>query len=227
MKKSTKKDTNIIDVHICPEATTCCECKERIGRSAWITITKDSKPLCLSCSDLDHLAYLPAGDAALTRRSRKYSPLSANVLRWNRRRRRHERQGILVTEEAIERAEEECLADSDLRARRRERDAERREKLDQKYIEEFAKKVSELYPGCPSGREQTIARHACEKYSGRVGRSSKAKELNEKSVTLAVIAHIRHLETNYDSLLAKGTPRKVARVMIEDKIKSTLARWRR
>lgn len=227
MKKTTKKESNVIDVFINPEATTCCECREQIACSAWITITKESRPLCLSCSDLDHLAYLPAGDAALTRRSRKYSPLSANVLRWNRRRKRHERQGILVTEEALEKAEEECLADSDLRALRRERDAERREKLDLNYIKEFAVKVKELYPGCPGGREESIARHACEKYSGRVGRSAKAKELNEKSVTLAVIAHIRHLETNYDSLLAQGTPRKVARVMIEDKIKATLARWRR
>jgi hypothetical protein len=29
------------------------------------------RPLCLACTDLDHLTYLPAGDAALTRRAKK------------------------------------------------------------------------------------------------------------------------------------------------------------
>jgi hypothetical protein len=30
---------------------------------------KADRPLCLSCADLDHLIYLPRGDAALTRRA--------------------------------------------------------------------------------------------------------------------------------------------------------------
>lgn len=30
------------------------------------------------------------------------------------------------------------------------------------------------YPGCPPGEAEAIAQHACEKYSGRVGRSSGA-----------------------------------------------------
>ena len=38
--------------------------------------------LCLTCADLDHLAFLPPGDAALTRRARKYSTLAAVVLKW-------------------------------------------------------------------------------------------------------------------------------------------------
>src|SRR4029079_15660970 len=41
-------------------------------------------------------------------------------------------------------------------------------------------------------------------YSGRVGRSAGAKSLDEVMVALAVRTHIRHRETNYDSLLAKG-----------------------
>jgi hypothetical protein len=38
--------------------------------------------------------------------------------------------GILVEEDAVERAEAECLADGEVRARRRERDAARRAKED-------------------------------------------------------------------------------------------------
>jgi len=71
--------------------------------------------------------------------------------------------------------------------------------------------VSCIHPALPkgrrdrcAGREQVIAEHACQKYSGRAGRSANAKALDEKAITLAVIAHIRHAETDYDNLLAQG-----------------------
>lgn len=66
--------------------------------------------LCLACGDLDHLVFLSAGDAALTRRARKYSILSAVVLKWSRARKRYERQGLLVEECALEKAEWEGKA---------------------------------------------------------------------------------------------------------------------
>jgi len=83
--------------------------------------------LLTSGADLAHLEYLPSGNTALTRRATKHSPLRAVVVQWARARKRYERQGILVTAEALRRAEEECLADEDRRARQRERAAERRE----------------------------------------------------------------------------------------------------
>lgn len=181
--------------------------------------------LCLSCADLDHLLFLPAGDAALTRRSRKYSTLSAVVLQWSRARKRYERQGLLVEAEALERAEQECLADSEARERRRQREAERRAELDRRYIEQFAERVRALFPGCPVGRETVIAEHACQKYSGRVGRSAAAKQLDEEAVRLAVIAHIRHAETGYDRLLADGSERGVARAAVSVDIERVLAAW--
>jgi len=61
----------------------------------------------------------------------------------------------------------------------------------------------------PAGN--VIAEHACQKYSGRVGRSAAAKALDEQAVHLAVIAHIRHAETGYDALLAQGCERSEAR----------------
>jgi hypothetical protein len=214
-----------ITVFISSQDSSCEECGAKLGRSAWITLDKEKRALCLSCADLDHLIFLPSGDAALTRRSRKHSTLSAVVVQWSRARKRYERQGLLVEAEALEQAEQECLADSEVRARRREREAERREGLDQQYIETFARRVRELFPGCPAGREQTIAEHACLKYSGRVGRSAAAKDLDEEAVRLAVIAHIRHTETEYDSLLAQGYERRWARTQIERPLERTLARW--
>jgi len=54
------------------------------------------------------------------------------------------------------------------------------------------------------------AEHACQKYSGRVGRSAGAKSLGEEFFRLAVIAHIRHSETGYDELLSQGIDRWLA-----------------
>ena len=219
MKKADLK------VFITRQAATCDECGEDLGRKAWITLVEDKGALCLSCADLDHLVYLPAGDAALTRRSRKYSTLSAVVLRWARARRRYERQGLLVEEEALARAEEECLEDAEVRARRRERAAMRRAELDREYVEAFAARVRAIFPGCPPGREQIIAEHACMKYSGRVGRSAAAKDLEEGAVRLAVTAHVRHAETNYDQLLAAGYPRWEARDLVGGAVTRLLERW--
>jgi hypothetical protein len=215
-----------IKVFITNQDSTCDECGEKLGHHAWITLVEGKGALCLSCADLDHLAFLPAGDAALTRRSAKYSTLSAVVLQWSRARKHYERQGLLVEESALQRAEQECLEDEDMRARRRERESERRAELDQGYVSRFAERVRELFPNCPAGREQVIAEHACQKYSGRVGRSAQAKALDEKSILLAVIAHIRHAETNYDELLSQGMDRWLARDEVEDEIEKVLARWK-
>ena len=47
----------------------------------------------LDCSDLGHLVFPRSGDAALTRRAKKASQLSAVVVRWSQTRKRYERQG--------------------------------------------------------------------------------------------------------------------------------------
>ena len=85
-----------IKVFITTTEASCGECGEDLGRRAWITLVEDTGALCLSCADLDHLVFLPSGDAALTRRSRKHSTLAAVVLKWSRARKRYERQGLLV-----------------------------------------------------------------------------------------------------------------------------------
>ncbi len=227
-------------VFISTRDSTCDECGENLGHGAWITLARQDSPapmevgpsqsgparaLCLSCADLDHLLFLPSGNAALTGRAAKHSALSAVVLKWSRARKRYERQGLLVTSEALEAAEEECLADQDVRARRQERAAERRAELDQGYVRRFAARVRELFPGCPAGCETYIAEHACLKYSGRVGRSAAAKDLDETAIRLAVVAHIRHTETEYDRLIAKGWGRLVARAHVEEAIRAVLAKW--
>jgi hypothetical protein len=222
-----KPDQFALKVFISHRDSVCDECDERLGPHAWITLAGERGALCLTCADLDHLAFLPSGEPALTRRARKHSALAAVVLKWSRARKRYERQGILVEEEALRRAEEECLADAEIRIRRQEREAARRREFDFRYIEEFARRIGQVFPHCPGERARAIAEHACEKYSGRVGRSSAARRLDEEAIGLAVRAHLRHTETNYDSLLAKGVHRVEARSRVRERVDRLLEAWRR
>ncbi len=224
MKDRTSSD-NQLKVFISNRESKCDECGEELGKHAWIILRGEKGAACLTCADLDHLVFLPSGDTALTRRSRKNSGLSAVVLKWSRARRRNERQGLLVESDALERAERECEGDETQREIRRAHAAIRRAELDQEYITRFAARVREFFPHCPSGREIVIAEHACRKFSGRVGRSAAAKELDEEAVRLAVAAHVRHRETNYDELLSRMFDRGKARAMVHNAVAETLALW--
>jgi hypothetical protein len=218
-------ETQEIKVFISHRESVCGECHELLGPHAWIRLDGERGALCLACADLDHLAYLPAGDAALSRRARKHSQLSAIVLKWSTARKRYERQGILVEEAALAQAERDCLDDLAARERRRQREALRREELDLQYVRAFAERVRALFPRCPAGREQVIADHACRKYSGRVGRSALAKRLDDEAVRLAVVAHVRHAETDYDKLLSQGFERIDARHEVRDRVNRVLDAW--
>ena len=220
------KADDTLKVFITNRESKCDDCGENLGRQAWITLQRDKGALCLTCADFDHLTFLPRGDTALTRRARKYSLLSAVVLKFSRARRRYERQGLLVEDVALEQAEAECLADAEIRLRRAERERIRREDLDQQYIEAFASCLRALFPRCPPEREFEIAQHACRKYSGRVGRSAAAKTFDEHAVKLAVIAHIRHRETNYDQLLGNGWPRHDARTHVRNRVDEISESWK-
>lgn len=202
---------------------TCAGCQTTDGD---LLTMEDAGPVCMACADLDHLVFLGRGDTALTRRSRKASRLSAVVVRWSRNRRRYERQGVLVEEAALALAEEQCLADADVRERRRERDRIRRADEDVEFVAELATEIRRLFPGCETGRAEAIARHAGTRGTGRVGRSAAGRALDEGAVTAAVIASIRHEDTSYDELLMAGTPRQEARMQVRAAIDAVVERWR-
>ena len=71
----------------------CSECNKELWRGDFLSKCGE-RGLCMTCADLDELVYLPSGDAALSRRARMHSPLSAVVIRFSRARKRYERQGI-------------------------------------------------------------------------------------------------------------------------------------
>jgi hypothetical protein len=68
----------------------------RCGGSGDLLVMENAGPACLRCVGLDDLAFLPAGDALVTRRAKAKSTRSAVVVRFSRSRKRYERQGLLV-----------------------------------------------------------------------------------------------------------------------------------
>lgn len=204
----------------------CADCKSDLDRGEFLRMD-DAGPLCLSCADLGHLAFLPRGDAALTRRARKASRLSAVVVQWSRTRKRHERQGVLAEPDAIAQAEQECLADGEVRERRRECDAQRRAVEDERFVAELAAAVLAQFPNCSRERALRIAGHAGARSSGRIGRTSAGRALDADAVQLAVVAAVRHEDTRYEDLLMSGVTRAEARDLVRDDIERVMAAWAR
>ena len=203
----------------------CAECRKKLLAHDFLFI-EDGRPLCLWCADLDHLAYLPRGDTALTRRARKYSSLSAVVVRFSRARKRYERQGVLVEEAALERATEECHADATDRLADREKASLRRVEQDRDLAVRMTESILALYPGCPPAEAQAIAVHTSRRGSGRVGRSAAGRALEAEALSAAVVAAIRHRYTRYDQLLMHGYSRRDAREAVYGAINHLLDRWR-
>jgi len=222
--ESSPKSNDLVVFDIL-RASKCAGCGEELSKGSLLFMEKE-RPLCLSCADLDHLVYLSRGDAALTRRAKKHSTLSAVVVRFSRVRGRYERQGILVEETALQRAEEECLADAEQRAAKQARDEVRRAAADRDLKVQMADAILRLFPGCPAEEARAIAAHTAVRGSGRVGRTSAGRELDPEALTAAVIAAIRHSHTNYDRLLMTGHDRMDARHSVRDAIDRVIERWR-
>ncbi|MCH2223153.1 MAG: DUF2293 domain-containing protein [Crocinitomicaceae bacterium] len=208
------------------ETLKCISCNKRIALGqAFVAETENHKGTCFACSPFSKLAFLKSGSAALTRRSKKHSSYCGVLFAWNRRRKRFERKGQYVEKAAIAAAQAECSADEEKRALKNERAAVAREVQDKIYIEEFSKAIRAFYPNCPKNRELAIAKHACEKHSGRVGRTAKAKEFDKSMIDLAVEAHIRHKETNYDSQFGRGKTKRAIRSDVKQDITYILRKW--
>jgi hypothetical protein len=224
--KTEIEGTDEIVVFSILKPSACAECGAELWKGSFLRMEKGT-PLCLECADLDHLVFLSRGDAALTRRSRKYSILSAVVVRFSRSRKRYERQGLLVESGAIERAQEECLNDEEKRRIAQEKAALARAQADLQYVAQFTESIRSRYPDCPVGEAEAIAQHACAKYSGRIGRSAAAKSFDATALDLAVKAHVRHAHTEYDQLMSRGWERSEARSAVSERVAEIMERWHR
>jgi hypothetical protein len=181
---------------------------------------------CLGCAGLGDLVFLKSGDAALTRRATAGSSRHAVLLEFNRRRKRDERRGVFVEPGALEAAKAACAADAGVREVRAAKRRVKDEARDRAYVAGFEAELRRAFPGCPPEEAAAIARHACEKHSGRVGRAAFAKGLDPEAIELAVRAHVRHLHTEYDRLRDEGLNKRESRPRVRGTIEAVLARWR-
>jgi hypothetical protein len=97
---------------------------------------------------------------------------------------------------------------------------QKRDALD---IAKTTKELRSQFPKMPGSERELILKHGFKKHSRRVGRT--ASLTLEKKVMLAVIAHVRHTHTEYDTLLRKGQTRELARVAIWRKIENVMREW--
>jgi hypothetical protein len=203
----------------------CSECGAELARGSFLVMDAE-QPLCLPCARLDDLEYLPAGNAALTRRAARYSERTAVVVRFSRSRGHYERQGILVEQSALEKAEQECSEDAGERAEARAAGAARRQEQHRDLIARMTLEIGKLFPRCPPREAAAIAAHTATRNSGRGGRTLAGRNLGEGALTAAVTAAVRHQHTEYDAMLAAGMDRLLARQQIADWVQAILAAWR-
>ena len=203
----------------------CSECGAELPKGNLLSM-EGGQPLCLPCAQMGDLEYLPAGDAALTRRASKHSRRKAVVVRFSRSRGRYERQGILVEDRALQKAEQECTEDAGERAAARTRGAALRRNQDRELVARMTERLSALFPHCSREEAHAIAQHTAARSSGRVGRTAAGRDLEEGALTAAVAAAIRHTHTDYDALLAQGLERSVARERVAERVRAILEAWK-
>lgn len=196
----------------------CVACGAETPRGTLVVLKREAGLRCLACAGLADLEYVPAGDVALTRRALTLSSRVAIVVKFSRARKRHERQGVLVEPEALAAARASCEEDAARRQAARGPRQARAERKEQAYFTRLLARIVELFPGCPGEEPEAIARRACEKHSGRVGRSRAAKLLDEAAEGLEAFRE--------EVIIAGVMVADEARPLVAGAIEDHLARWR-
>jgi hypothetical protein len=117
------------------------------------------------------------------------------------------------------------LEDAAERAKAKEAGAKLRERQDRELIDRMTVEIGKLFPRCPPSEAAAIAGHTATRNSGRVGRTSAGRNLDEGALTAAVTAAVRHKRTQYDAMLASGMDRSLARQKIADEVEEILEAW--
>lgn len=97
-------------VYIIVSESQCSKCNKVLLKGSFLMMDENN-PYCMACTTCKDLVFLPTGDALLTRRAKKYANQSVVVVKFSRTRKRYERQGLLVTEDALHKARNELEVD--------------------------------------------------------------------------------------------------------------------
>jgi hypothetical protein len=128
--------------------------------------------------------------------------------------------GVVIRTEDREKLEE-GIRKRDAARPSDEQKAARKDKKQEADTSAFRADILLQFPAMPPEDVEACAIHATEIGSGRVGRSSMAKNTTKK----AVVAYVRHKYTPYDSLLENGTPRDEARAQILALVTRKVNEW--
>jgi hypothetical protein len=164
---------------------------------------------------------LPPGDAGLTRRVKALGPSWTVVEKKGRKTFSH---GVWAPASNVARARTEVAAEraDPAYARRKAADAQRRERAQGEYVEDFRAAVVALLRFSADHAEaerllaDAVAAHATPVGSGTVARTKRIP-IDERAEA-AVLAWLRHQTTAYDSLSiarVKGERRRVRRLLAE------------
>lgn len=85
----------------------CSQCNKEMFKGSFLLMEAD-QPLCMACAGLSEFVFVPSGDSQLTRKAKKNSTQTFVVVQFSRTHKRYERQGILVQEEALQKAQQEA-----------------------------------------------------------------------------------------------------------------------
>jgi hypothetical protein len=162
---------------------------------------------------------LPPGDAALTRRVKAAGP---HWIVQEKKGRKIFSHGVWASADTIKRIQADLLAErsTDTFARRKAADAQRRERTQTQYVEDFSGAVLTYLAFHPShaglaGRlARAVTEHATPVGSGTVARTKRIPV--ERRAEAAVIAWMRHQTTGYDSMpipWIKGKRREIRRML--------------
>jgi len=163
--------------------------------------------------------FLPRGDAYVTRRVKK-GPHWMLKGRFNKRGGYTPVLGVYAPAEAIAAARVLAEQTEKRRAPVRQRSRARRDLAEERYREEFEQACLRFLNFAPEHAELACsiacqaAERACEKRSGRVGRTSRLTL--EQKVELAVRACIRHAHTDYEQYLVAELPEMEYREVKDD-----------
>jgi len=176
-------------------------------------------------------ALLPPGDAGMTRRVKAGGPS------WTVKEKKGRRtfsQGVWAPADRIAKVQSDLEAErsTESYAKRRKADANRREKKQTEYVEDFHSAVvsflnfSHRYESLAQQLATAVTTHATPVGSGTVARTQRIPI--ERRAESAVIAWMRHQTTAYDSMKiarVKGKRREVRR-MLADQSKQLLRDYR-
>ena len=172
----------------------------------------------------DGFVEVPIGNAFITRKIKQQAELVYIRMVKATRTRPSTPVAILAPKELVEQVHAEERRTWEQRNSRRQKERQYRADKESQRQAGLLEEIRSQFPAMPESVAETIVAHAFAVGSGRVGRTSLLDD--RRKIELAVRAHIRHCETDYEELLASGAERDWASLSVQEEIEQIYRVWR-